>query len=187
MLRLPPQTLKPMWSPPHQMLQQTAKLLSQTLQSLSLLQVHSLIIILSTGLMSRSQSQGFQGSQVLHQHLAPLILTASRQTIHFSIAPRTPIQGKGLYQTGSGAILSAAIIHASYTTKVASSRTSALRLKPLLVCPTLRKPWIASSKWVCCNLLLLKSIGMKSCCFNSMPHFTSEGTAEIRRLGSWSG
>ena len=127
-------SLKPMWSPPHQKLQKTAKLLIQTLLFLSLLQVLNLITMLSTGLMFRSQSQGCQGSQVLHLHRVPLTSTASWQTIHFSIAPRTPIQGKGFHQIGSGAILSAATIHASHTIKVASSRTSALMLKPLLVC-----------------------------------------------------
>ena len=135
MLRLPQPILKPMWSPPHQKLLKTAKLLIQTLLFLSLLQVLNLITMLSTCLMSRSQSQGCRGSQVLHQHLAPLTSIASRQIMRSSIAPRTPIQGKGFHQIGSGAILSAATIHASYTTKVASSRTSALMLKPLLVCP----------------------------------------------------
>ena len=135
MLRLPQPTLKPMWSPPHQKLQQTAKLLIQTLLFLSLLQVLNLITMLSTGLMSRSQSQGCQGSQVLHQHLVPSTSIASGQIIHSSIVPRTPIQGKGFHQIGSGAILSAATTLAYCTTKVAFSRTSALMLKLLLVCP----------------------------------------------------
>ena len=152
MLRLPQPTLKPMWSPPHQKLQKTAKLLIQTLLFLSLLQVLNLITMLSTGLMSRSQSQGCQGSQVLHQHLVPLTSTASRQTIHFSIAPRTPIQGKGLYQIGSGAILSAAIIHASYTTKTGFFLISVWIVMLLLGCHALRRLWTASETLGCFHL-----------------------------------
>ena len=97
------------------------------------------LIILSTGFRSRSQSQDCQGFQVLHQHLAPSISMASGQTTHSLIAPGTPTQGKGYHLIGSGAILSEAITHAFFTTKVASSHTSALTLKLYLVCHVWKK------------------------------------------------
>ena len=128
-LRLPQPPMKLMWSPP-QWKKKTAKPLIPSLLFLSLLPVHSSTIMLSTCLRYRSQSQDCQGSQVLHQHLSPSISMASGQTTHSSIAPGTPTQGKGYHLIGSGAILSEAITHAFFTTKVASSHTSALTLKP---------------------------------------------------------
>ena len=128
-LRLPQPPMKLMWSPSQQRHQKTAKPLIPPLLFLSLLPVPSSTIMLSTGLRYRSQSQDCQGSQVLHQHLAPSISMASEQTTHSSIAPGTPTQGKGYHLIGSGAILSEAITLAFFTTKVASSHTSALTLK----------------------------------------------------------
>ena len=127
-LRLPQPPMKLMWSPP-QRKKNAAKPLIPSLLFLSLLSVHSSTIMLSTGLRYRSQSQDCQGSQVLHQHLAPSKSMASGQTTHSSIAPGTPTQGKGYHLIGSGAIRSEAITPAFYTIKVASSHTSVLTLK----------------------------------------------------------
>ena len=163
------------------------KLLLLNILCLSLLPEHNSTIILRTGPRSGSRSHDCQGSQVLHQLLDPLTSIASGPITRSSTAPRTLSQGNGLYQIGSGAINSAAIIHASSTTKATSFLTSALRLKLLLVCLVWKKHWIASSKWVCCRLSPMKSTGTKSFCSNSMPPCISKAITEIRRHGFWSG
>ncbi|KNE86547.1 hypothetical protein PSTG_20091, partial [Puccinia striiformis f. sp. tritici PST-78] len=91
--------------------QKSAKPLIPPLLFLSLLSVPSLTIMLSTSLRYRSQSQDCQGSQVLHQHLAPSISMASEQTTHSLTAPGTPTLGKEYHVISSGVIRSEAITH----------------------------------------------------------------------------
>ena len=100
----------------------------------------SLTIMWSTSLRFRSQNQDCQGSQVLHRHQAHSMSTTSLHTTPSLILARTHIPSQESHQIGSGATSSAATTPAFYTIRSAYFLICVWTLKPLLVCPVLKKP-----------------------------------------------
>ena len=96
--------------------------------------VLSLIIMLSIGLRSRSQSQDCQGFQVLPHLSGPSMQMASKATTHSLTARRTPTRSQEYHQIGSGVISSEAITPVFCMIKGAFSLICASTLKPLLEC-----------------------------------------------------
>ena len=94
----------------------------------------SLIIMWSTGLRFRSQSQGCHGSQVLHLHQDHLMSMASLHTTLSLIVPRTHIPSQEYHLIGSGVISNAATTPMFYTTKGAYFLICVWIPKPLQAC-----------------------------------------------------